>query len=423
VTTAAGATIRARKVWNPDAGEEAASVLRRLCVQPWLVGGRDDDHIAAVRRNATGIRDILSRLGWVLVVERDLVRLRKSPPVRRAAWAQDGPAPLTCSWFFLLVAAAESLPPKCSIAHLVTAARAAAADADVATTGDIAERRAIVQALKMLDERGVVTAEDGDVDGFIRDEDAPVLLAVHHTRLVHVIANFGPGDPRDDTEAWLTALEQESDPARRMRRKLVDDTLVHVTDLDEAEADWLSRRVRSDDGAQIAAGFGLHLERRAEGAAFVVPEQAFRHARELGDHPFPVPGTVGHAALLICDHAGEVGTQSGAPGPGWRGLTAHDVLAHLGVLIDRYAAGKGGWSADLAAEPATLAEHVAELLEALGVLVRRDDALRTWWFSPVTGRWPAPASAPARSLTRQDEPTPGTDSDGSQQQLSLESPS
>lgn len=406
-----------RRVWNPDAGEEAAAVLRRLCTQPWLVGGRDDEHIAAVRRNATGIRDILGRLGWVLIVERDLVRLRKSPPVRRDAWAADGPAPLTCSWFFLLVAAAEGLPPKCSIAHLVTAARAAAADADIPTTGDIAERRAIVQALKMLDERGVVTAEDGDMDGFIRDEDAPVLLAVHHTRLVHVIANFGSGDPREDTEAWLEALERESDPARRMRRKLVDDTLVHVTDLDEAEADWLSRRVRADDGAQVAAGFGLHLERRAEGAAFVVPEQAFRHARELGDHPFPVPGTIGHASLLLCDHAGENGTQSGSPGPGWRGLTEHEVLEHLGVLAERYAAGKGGWSADLAAEPATLAEHVAALLKALGVLRRRDDALRTWWFSPVTGRWPAPTAPPVRAAEGA-----LTTSGGLEQQLSLEAP-
>lgn len=388
------ASTRARKVWNPDADQETAAVLRRLCAQPWLVAGRDDEQIAAVRRNATAIQDVLNRLGWVLVLERDLVRLRKSPPVRRDAWAASGPAPLTCSWFFLLVAAAESMPPRCSIAHLVTAARAAAAEAEVPTSGDIAERRAIVQALKMLDERGVVTALDGDVEGFIRDEDAPVLLGVHHTRLVHVIANFAPGDPGEDAEQWLSTLERESDPARRMRRRLVDDTLVHVIDLDEAEADWLSRRVRSDDGAQVAAGFGLHLERRAEGAAFVVPDEAFRHPRELGDHPFPMPGTVGHAALLLCDHASRHGTQLGAPGPGWRGLSHADVHAALAAMAEKHASGKGGWSADLADDPAVLADRVAALLNALGLLRRRDDALATWWLSPATGRWPAPPPAP-----------------------------
>jgi uncharacterized protein (TIGR02678 family) len=406
---------RARKVWNPDADQETAAILRRLCAQPWLVAGRDDEQIAAVRRNATAIRDVLNRLGWVLVIERDLIRLRKSPPVRRDAWEASGPAPLTCSWFFLLVAAAESMPPRCSIAQLVTAARAAAAEADVPTTGDIAERRAVVQALKMLDERGVVTAVDGDVDGFIRDEDAPVLLAIHHTRLVHVIANFAPGDPRENPEHWLAALERESDPARRMRRRLVDDTLVHVIDLDELEADWLSRRVRSDDGAQVAAGLGLHLERRAEGAAFVVPDEAFRHARELGDHPFPVPGTVGHAALLLCDHASVHGTQLGAPGPSWRGLAHADVLAALTAMARQHASGKGGWSADLADDPAVLADKVAALLEALGLLRRRDDALLTWWLSPATGRWPAPA-APSPPAQR-------TEAGHTAEPLDLESPS
>lgn len=413
----ANANSRAGKVWNPDAGEETAAVLRRLCAQPWLVAGRDDEHIAAVRRNAATIRDVLNRLGWVLVIERDLVRLRKSPPVRRDAWAASGPAPLTCSWFFLLVAAAESMPPCCSIAQLVTAARAAAAEANVPTIGDMAERRAIVQALKMLDERGVVTAVDGDVDGFIRDEDAPVLLAVHHTRLVHVIANFAPGDPSEDAEQWLKTLERESDPARRMRRRLVDDTLVHVIDLDEAEADWLSRRVRSDDGAQVAVGFGLHLERRAEGAAFVVPDEAFRHPRELGDHPFPVPGTVGHAALLLCDYASVHGTQVGAPGPGWRGLSEADVHAALSAMARQHASGKGGWKADLADDPAVLADRVAKLLEALGLLRRRNDALATCWLSPATGRWPAPTPPPAPAVDR-----PVADATFTADLLDLESP-
>src|SRR6266545_4992959 len=78
-----------RRRWAPEASAETAAVLRLLAVRPWLVSGRDDEAIAAVRRNLPSVRDALSRLGWVFVVERDLVRLRKSPPVRRAAWAAD----------------------------------------------------------------------------------------------------------------------------------------------------------------------------------------------------------------------------------------------------------------------------------------------------------------------------------------------
>lgn len=76
---------RARR-WSPEGGIEAAEMLRLLALRPWLVAGRDDEAIAKVRRNITEIRAALARLGWALVVERDLVRLRKSAPVRRTAW-------------------------------------------------------------------------------------------------------------------------------------------------------------------------------------------------------------------------------------------------------------------------------------------------------------------------------------------------
>ncbi len=246
-----------------EAAAETAIVLRLLMVQPWLVAGRDDGAIATVRRNESAVREALGRLGWVLIVERDFVRLRKSPPVRRDAWAAAGPNPLTCSWFFLLVAAAESMPPRVSIGQLVTAARAAAAEAEVPTTDDKPERYAILAALKMLDERGVIESIDGDVNEFLRDDNAPVLLAVHHHRLVHVIANFGTADPVTEPALWLAQVERETDPARRMRTRLVDDTAVYACDLDAEEADWLVRRVRADDGLSLAELLGLHLERRA----------------------------------------------------------------------------------------------------------------------------------------------------------------
>ncbi|MBI4944347.1 MAG: TIGR02678 family protein [Actinobacteria bacterium] len=383
---------RSRRAWSIEAGAEVAAVLRLLAARPWLVAGRDDEAIAAVRRNADAVRDTFARLGWVLVVERDLVRLRKSPPPRRDAWAATAPSAATCSWFFLLVAAAESMPPKVALATLVTAARSAAAEVGLPVTTDIGERRAISGALKMLGERGVVEQVDGEVDGFVHDENAPVLLAVHHTRLVHVVANFADADPVEEPLEWLAMVEREPDVARRMRRRLVDDTLVHAGDLDPAEADWLRRRVRGDDGAPLAAAFGLHLERRGEGAAFVVPSEAFRHAKELGPLPFPTPGTVGHAALLLCDDAAVSGDLDEGR-PGWRGLARRSVVARLTRWGEQFGAGRGGWAGEDVDNPEGLADKVGALLAGLDLVRVTDDG--TWWFSPATGRWRAPATSHA----------------------------
>lgn len=381
---------RGRRAWSIEADAEVAAVLRLLAVRPWLVAGRDDEAIAAVRRNADAVRDAFARLGWVLVVERDLVRLRKSPPPRRDVWAATAPNAATCSWFFLLVAAAESMPPKVALATLVTAARAAAAEVGLPVTTDVGERRAIAAALKLLGERGVVEQVDGEVDGFVRDEDAPVLLAVHHTRLVHVVANFADADPAEEPLEWLAMVEREPDVARRMRRRLVDDTLVHAGDLDPAEADWLRRRVRGDDGAPLAAAFGLHLERRSEGAAFVVPAEAFRHARELGPLSFPTPGTVGHAALLLCDDAAVSGELDESR-PGWRGVDRRNVVACLTRWGEQFGAGRGGWAGEDVDDPEGLADKVVALLGGLDLM--RVAADGTWWFSPATGRWRRPATS------------------------------
>lgn len=412
-----------RRAWQPEADAEAAELLRYLNVHCWLVAGRDDEKIAAVRRHEPALKSAYGRLGWVLVVDRDLVRLRKSPPSRPADYASGGPPTLAAAWFFLVVAAAESLPPRVSIGIIVNAARSAAAEVGIAVTNDIAERRAIVTALRMLDERGVIERLDGELDSYLHDDDAPVLLGIHHTRMAHVIANPGSRDPADDAAGWLAQVQRESDAARRMRRALVDDTCVHAALLQPDEASWLSQRVRSDDGAQIAAAFGLVLERRAEGAAFVVPEDAFRYPSELGPAPFPGIGTVPHAALQLMERAGVAGTSDGAPGVGWLGFRESEVIAAIVDLASENAAGRGGWSTEYTANPARLVDAVAELLSAINA-VRISDATgkpanpserKTWWFAPVTGRWGAEGSAEPKSgrhraavpqvLTAETEPT------------------
>jgi hypothetical protein len=209
---------------------------------------------------------------------------------------------------------------------------------------------------------------------------------------VHVVANFADADPVTDAEVWLAMVEREPDAARRMRRRLVDDTLVHAGDLDPAEADWLRRRVRGDDGAPLAAAFGLHLERRGEGAAFVVPSDAFRHAKELGPLPFPTPGTVGHAALLLCDEAAVHGDLDETR-PGWRGIAHQAVVDRLRQWGQRFGAGRGGWAGEDVDNPEGLADKTRALLAGLDLVRVADDGM--WWFSPATGRWRAPAASHA----------------------------
>ncbi|MGW4937315.1 DUF2398 family protein [Streptomyces sp. NPDC004166] len=407
-TTSLPLAQRRRRAWRPEADAEVAALLRRLTATCWLIGGRHDELIAAVRRNEHALRSAVARLGWVLIIERDLVRLRKSPPPRPRTWADQGPNSAACSWFFLLLAAAESMPPRTGLGPLVTQAHAAAAEAGLPTRHDITERRAILAALHMLDDRGVVERLDGELDRYLHDEQAPVLLAVHHTRLAYVIANPGTLDPAADPHAWLEQAHREPDAARRMRRALVDDTCVHSALLDDAEAQWLSQRVRGDDGGPLADAFGLVLERRAEGAAFVVPDEAFRHLHELGPMPFPAPGTIAHAALLLLDHAALHGTADHAPGPGWRGLTEEAVVEALTAFGANHASGRGGWGTEYVEDPSLLAGKVRDLLTGthlarLTPTTAQTDGQTTpmWWFAPTTGRWAEGGTAlPKTARTR-----------------------
>lgn len=395
--TATANTNRGRRAWQPEASVEVAAALRLLMLRPWLVAGRDDDAIATIRLNADDVRAAFSRLGWTIVIERDVVRLMKSPPPRPQSLTCAVPSRRACQWYFLLVAAAESLGRRVALGSLVNATRAAAAEAGVELTNDISERRAIVAALRMLVERGAITEIDGDVEGYMQSDEPAVLVEIHHTRLLHVIANYaGEIDPVEDPERWLDVVGREPDAARRMRRRLVDDAVVYATDLDPAEADWLSRRLRGDDGGPLATAFGVHIERRIEGAAFVVPEETFRHPKELGPFVFPTSGTVPHAALLLCNWAAISGTVDDDRA-GWRRIPVGDVTDKLTELAAGQQTGSGGWSRELTEDIAGhLQPQVLNLLQGLD-LARVEGT--DWLFAPVIARWPAPQPKTPRRRT------------------------
>lgn len=371
--------------WLPESEEEVTAALRRIAVQPWLVAGRDDESMQQVRRHERQVRDALALLGWSLVVEPGLVRLRKSPPRRRDDFAAAAPPPQIRSWFFLLAAASEAMPPRCGLGDLVSEARSAAAEVGLPSTNTMSERRAIVAGLRMLIQRGIITQLDGESERFSEDENVLVLLEIHHTRLLHLIANWAAPDPVEAPGQWLAQVERQPDLNRRMRAWMVDDAVIHSADLDAEEGDWLSRRARSVAGLSIAQRFGLHLERRAEGLLLTVPPEAYRYPRELGEFRFPGTGTEAHAALLLCDRATVEGTTDGGPGLGWRGLAADEVGQKLTGLAEE----NPSWKGELRTNIPALMDAVQQLLGGLSLLRLSEGG--TWWFSPATARFEPPS--------------------------------
>ncbi|MGW3061746.1 DUF2398 family protein [Streptomyces goshikiensis] len=377
-----------------EEGEEVAALARQLAVRTWLVAEHDEVAIEAVHRNLQAVRGVLGAVGWSLAVEPDLVRVHK-PVSWRPGLVPEGASPVGC-WFWLTVAALESVSPRVGLGQVVAAARAAAAEAGVPVTQSPTELRALLEALRMLRSRGLVEeVGDGRIEALLEQEDPAVVLRVHHVRLLHVLPRnvpldeFGQWavDPAEAAGAWLEGLEGPPELSQRMCGMLADQAVVHACDLSGEERQWLSDRLASD-GAKAAAGFGLELERRVEGAAFVMPAGSYTAERELGGFVFPRHqrgGTVGHAALLLIDQVVERGQRGGAlaPGAGWCGMRAPEVVRHLGELAVEYT----GWAREYREDPRQLGDHVKKLLEPADLLRVSRGYEDWWWLSPAAARW------------------------------------
>ncbi|MFD5898665.1 DUF2398 family protein [Streptomyces sp. NPDC060366] len=374
---------------------EVAELARRLGVRTWLVGGRDDHLIEAVHRNAGALREVYGAVGWSLAVEPDLVRVHK-PGTAAGVPVDEGPAPKGV-WFWLTAAALESLPERVGLGQVVAAARAAAAEAEVKVTQSGPERAALVGALAMLRVRGLLEEIEGRVEAFLEEEDPPVLLRVHHGRLLHLqprdvaLDEYGQWetDPGKDPQGWLATLHRPADPMVRVCGMLVDQAAVHACDLADEERQWFSDRL-ADEGCVVAEAFGLRVEHRVEGAAFVVPQGAYSSESELGPFVFPHRhrnrgGTVRHAALLLVDHLVGEGERGGAmaPGPGWCGARAAEVVDRLGGLAVRHVR----WAQEYRDRPERLAHDVRDLLEPSGLLRVVGGYDDWWWVSPAAARW------------------------------------
>ncbi|CUM35538.1 hypothetical protein BN2537_41 [Streptomyces venezuelae] len=91
-------------------------------------------------------------------------------------------------WFWLTVGVLESLPGRVRLGQVTAAARTAAAEIELPVTQSRTELSALAAGLRQLCDYGVLEELEGRVEALMDGgEDPPVLLKVHHTRLLHVL--------------------------------------------------------------------------------------------------------------------------------------------------------------------------------------------------------------------------------------------
>ncbi|MEV4801702.1 TIGR02678 family protein [Nonomuraea sp. NPDC049421] len=317
MSTLANQLVRAEK-------EELARAIRTLLGRP-LVSAHDDPAAFDLVRKRRGplIQWFDYFCGWRLVVEprqgyARLVKVRSQPgttrPARRRRTTR---ASFDRRRYTLLcLCAAELLTsPVTTIGMLAgRVAQAAAVEPGVPAFEPVRgeERAAFVDAVKLLEHYGALTAMDGATDAYLDDEDAKVLYRVDTTRVIRLLA--APVPPSRVTDTWRggppEALVAEArygagEPSETQRalharhtliRRLLDDPVVYRDELTPAQAAYAASLTGRRLLRRAAEEAGFVLEERAEGFLLVDPDGIATDSR------FPDDG--GHAkvaALLMLD--------------------------------------------------------------------------------------------------------------------------
>lgn len=358
--------------------EDFQAAARVLLAHPFVTERfPEPGALAAVRRFEEPLRNEFDRLcHWRLDIGPRCARLLRRPsciaPNRPARTATQSRRPFT-PWAYaclcLVLAALESLGDQTTISHLADeVARLRAGDGDLPfDLTDHSHRRAFVDAVAWLEERGVLTVLDGDTESFVSrggdalydiDTDAAGRLLVSPPSVLSGIT--APEQFLDERYSPTP----EGDAARvrhRVHRRLLTEPALYYDELPEVEREYARQR-RTRIREELERLTGGVLECRAEGQALLgVPAAT----------PFPGSSSVAHAALLF---GGELVLSAASAAP-------------LDSSIGRHvpaAAADAAWRAVVAAylkrftaeyrdDPDRLRRHATALLDRLDLVHTRPD--------------------------------------------------
>ena len=369
---------------------ERSSAVRTLLAQPLLNAEADREGFRRVARHATWLIEYFERTcGWSLAVDAaaGFARLAKravladaTRPLKRTRGAG---APFDRRRYQLLCLICAEL-----VRHPVTTVGllAGAITADgVLDTSRHGERAAFVDALRALSEWGALQVTAGDVDAFVDSERGNALLTADTARLHRLSASAVAASALPEhltTEQAVDRLlheprygdvderpDEAGDEARsrwlrhRIGRRLLDDPVVHLDELSQAEVDYLAtpggRRWVRDRVAEA----GFELEERAEGLLAVDPDGT------ATDRHFPAPlGNAHQLALLLAERL----VRSDAGGGRELGrLGPRQLEDEVNAVFARFPAWARGQRD--AGGPRRLGREAVELLASFGLVRVEED--------------------------------------------------
>lgn len=390
--------------------DERIQALRALLMTPLMTPAHED--FAAVRRHADELRAWFAReTGWALHIERDCARLYKRPADLRDA-SRGLPDYERRRYVLLCLACAvlERADPQITLRVLGERLLLLAADPALASRGfrfeltAAHERRELVAVCRSLLQWGVLRRVAGDEGSYVQGasgaaEGGDALYDVQRRVLAGLLAAVrGPSTWSVEKapvtlEERLAALVDEHVPdseegqrtalRHHLARRLLDDPVVYVETLDEAQRAYFINQ-RGAMATRLCEATGLVAEQRAEGLALVDEDG------QLTDVAMPAEGTDAHVTLLVAEFL------AGRSDP----AELADVVGFIGEARERYGR---YWrkSAREAGAERELADIALERLRKLQLIARDGGpirplpALARFSLGEADIRKPAAASTPS----------------------------
>jgi uncharacterized protein (TIGR02678 family) len=349
--------------------------------------------LALVRQFEEPLRNEFNRLcHWRLDVAPTCARLLRRPaavsvhrPARTATQSRRYFGPQTYVLLCLVLGALEGLGEQTTISQLAgEVVRLRAGDDALPFDPTVyAHRRAFVDAVAWLEQRGVLQLLDGDTETFLGgsgdalydvDRDAAGRLLVSPPS---VLAGLTAPDDFLVEHYPPTAEGTQARARHAVHRRLLSEPALYYDELPDDQRDYARQR-RTRIREELERLTGCTLECRAEGQTLVGLPAA---------DPFPASGAVAQATLLLgaeltlAAGAADPGTVAAESDPAHPGATGTDRAQSAGRRVSSAAADaawsrvlaayRGRFTAEYRAEPDRLRAEAMSLLERLDLVAPR----------------------------------------------------